>query len=227
MYFLNKKRINNYLTLALIITILFVVGISVYLVKDFSGGTCGTAHNSVLDSTETSFSGLVLTNNDHYLQNVDFSPKELPYYEYYKYCVRSSVTADTFLEIEVLDKDLLILGTGYFSNTTGTYQCMTFSSDEVVFYPKDNLIGLRCVNCDGITNNLTIYDSNTKVKTLSNEDLLLIDKLDVDVVGIMNCKHISFTLFKYMLLFLLLIAIMFLIDWITGKTKEIAFDGWS
>jgi len=222
MDFIENKLAKNLIITLIVIIGLFLIGISVYLVKASSDSTCGYGFNEAIDSIDYKTNGDVITDDAIVLESINLDNKEFGYYKNYAFCVNGEVKADTALELLVYDSEGVI-GSNYFSNGSG-YHCVNIDKE---LNKKNNFIGFSCSNCDVFTNNFT------PVISVGTDTLLIVDGVstigdqrDYAIKGFIDCDYTVFRLFKYMVLTIVLFGLIFLIGLGVDYIKKVAFSGW-
>lgn len=224
MSFVEKKTLNNLFNAGIVITILFLISISFYLIKVSNNDYCGVGHNYNIPQDKNIIYDTLIDSNDYLVQSIDLDKKDFNYYEYYDFCFNAAILTNDYVELRVVNGDGVVLGTEFYnSNVTGV-QCIGISDDS--FLVNNNLIGLECVNCD-VVNNLTLGNSLSYSEvTISDSGYYSSFSVDYDLVGVKNCKDFTKTLFKFLILFILLFSLIWLINLLVDWFGGFAFDGW-
>ena len=224
MEFIDEKLSKKLVFTLLVIVALFLIGISIYLVRSSSGDSvCSYEYNKAIASIDYQTNGDVIINNSVFLQQLSLDTKQFSYYNSYDFCVGGLVSIINPLKFEVYDNEGLI-GVNYFSNGNG-YHCISIDDNNIVL--KDNVIGFKCVNCDSEGNNFTpLISVGTDVISVVDENIVISDQRDYAIKGYLDCSYTAFNLFKYMMLTIVLFALIFLLMLGVTYLKKVAFSGW-
>lgn len=224
MDFIEDKLLKNFLIALVVISILFFIGITTYLIKGSSSDSfCNVASNEAISDLDYKILGDEIVNNDVVLQSIDLNNKEFSYYNAYDFCVNGVVSADTSLKLSVYDENNKLIGSNYFSNDSGLF-CVAVDKS---FSLKNNFVGLKCDNCDVVSNNFTpLVSVGTDTVSIVNGVSVISDQRDYVIKGYVDCDYLSFRLFKYFLLTLALFGLVFLLMLGVEYIKKVAFSGW-
>lgn len=223
MEFIDDKLQKKLLLTLFFIVLLFLIGISIYLIKSTdSDNYCSTSTNDAISDLDYKITGSPIVSDDIVLESISLDKKEFAYYNGYDFCFSGEVNAHNSLKINVYDINGVI-GSGYLVNGSGTY-CLGVDKD---FNLNNNFVGLECVNCDVNGNNFTPTISvGTDVLLLVNGVSLFGDQLDFSLKAYVDCDYTVFRLFKYMMLTIVLFGLIFLLMLGVSYIKKVAFDGW-
>jgi len=218
MSLVEDKLLKNLLITTKVGVIIFLIVISFYVVKVNNDDYCGSDNNYNIErGSNTIYDSLLTTNNSEYLQSMDFKNKKFNYYEYYSFCFNSIIKTNDIIELSVINGDDEVLGTDYFTNSTNI-NCISINGDGFGVY--DNVIGLRCVNCN-VSNNITLANSISLLEpTKDHSNVFISESIDYNLLAVKNCKGFLKTLFSFLIIFVSLMSLIWLInifiDWFEG-----------
>lgn len=224
MSFLESKVLKNLITATVVIVALFVISILFYTVKVSNGDYCGVENNYNLDPLENTIRDTVINSEyDYFVQELSIDKKFINYFEYYDFCFDSQISTNSYVELEVINSDLVVLGNDLFVNSSGV-SCIDIGFQD--FTVDNNFVGLRCVNCDA-NNNVTLSSSLSSSKpTFSNGGVIVSSSLDYNLLGVKNCKHFFRTLVFWLILFVLLMSLILVIKLFVDWLERFSIDGW-
>jgi len=212
-----KKKIFFY---SVIISVLFLIFIVINAVKVSNDSTCGVFSNEQL--TVASYENIVLNNDSFISQEVNFDRDVINYADSYYYCLRGSVNSSKPLSLSVLFDDDVV-GRSLLSNDSDGSLCVDIGSPS--FSLNNNIVGFRCDNCDE-DNFLNLYSALSVSPTIIDGSLTFFNSLFVDVKMVSSCRLLNFKLFRFWLIFVGLVSLIWLIDWFVSYIDEVSFGGW-
>ena len=213
---------NLFISSAVIVS-LFLIALLFYSVKIGNDDFCGSDSITNIPPSSVVFYGTVLDSpNSFAYQNMVLDQESINYYENYNFCFDGVINSSSYLSLDVVLNGE-VLGTFNVDNNSES-SCFDITSKE--FSPNNNLIGLNCVNCDS-SNSLTLGNSLSDFELTSfKSGLSQSESINYRLVGVKNCKGFFKSLLYWMIIFILLIAVIYLINIFVKGVSEVSFDDW-